>query len=206
MSYLSGFHIIPSLLPQDAQKTLLHRLFFRDLSNPNHKTNLNLHYKLPYHLLSNSTPSFFDILRTTLLEPLDPETHNPLPVEKMLNKKLRWMTLGGQYDWTQKEYPEKAPGEEVIFPSDIAELITRLVNHPSFLPMHSHTIAQGLHVPSNKTNTIIIPRSLTLSPVPKHNNPPSRNLKPLFTRRHAFPAPRHLRVFVCRTGQSFNRL
>jgi DNA alkylation damage repair protein AlkB len=38
----------------------------------------------------------------------------------MLNKKLRWITLGGQYDWTNKLYPAEAPPQ---FPPDIAELL-----------------------------------------------------------------------------------
>lgn len=74
--------------------------------------------------------SFFDIPRSTFLEPLDPETHKPLSVEKVLEKKLRWMTLGGQYDWTRKEYPEKEKGEEVMFPRDLAGLIMGLVRLP----------------------------------------------------------------------------
>lgn len=33
---------------------------------------------------------------------------------------MRWMTLGGQYDWTQKRYPDTAPPE---FPLDIKQLL-----------------------------------------------------------------------------------
>ncbi|KAL0638807.1 hypothetical protein Q9L58_002235 [Maublancomyces gigas] len=131
-SSVPGFCVIPSLLPPSTQKSLLHRLLFRDLSNPQHKTNLNLHYNLPYSLLSTSPEtlsSFFDIPQTTFLEPLDPECHKPLSVERMLEKKLRWMTLGGQYDWTRKEYPEKEKGEEVVFPQDVARLIMGLFSN-----------------------------------------------------------------------------
>jgi alkylated DNA repair dioxygenase AlkB len=38
----------------------------------------------------------------------------------MLTKKLRWVTLGGQYDWTAKEYPSGPPP---AFPADIANLL-----------------------------------------------------------------------------------
>jgi len=34
--------------------------------------------------------------------------------------KLRWMTLGGQYDWTKKRYPEETPPS---FPDDIYNLL-----------------------------------------------------------------------------------
>jgi alkylated DNA repair protein alkB family protein 1 len=33
---------------------------------------------------------------------------------------MRWMTLGGQYDWTQKRYPDTTPP---AFPSDIKMLL-----------------------------------------------------------------------------------
>jgi len=41
----------------------------------------------------------------------------------MLESKLRWVTLGGQYDWTKKVYPSEVPPE---FPSDIAALMRGL--------------------------------------------------------------------------------
>lgn len=33
---------------------------------------------------------------------------------------MRWVTLGGQYDWTRKKYPEASPPP---FPSDIGQLL-----------------------------------------------------------------------------------
>jgi alkylated DNA repair protein alkB family protein 1 len=55
-----------------------------------------------------------------LLEPKDPNVHKKLDMKQVFNKKLRWMTLGGQYDWTKKEYPAEPPPE---FPKDIANLV-----------------------------------------------------------------------------------
>lgn len=40
-----------------------------------------------------------------------------------MEKKARWVTLGGQYDWTKKVYPSEEPPK---FPEDIAELIRGL--------------------------------------------------------------------------------
>lgn len=40
-----------------------------------------------------------------------------------MEKKLRWVTLGGQYDWTNKVYPDEAPP---AFPEDIAKMINGL--------------------------------------------------------------------------------
>lgn len=55
-----------------------------------------------------------------LLEPKDLTVHKPLTVKQMLERKLRWITLGGQYDWTAKVYPtQKAPR----FPDDVRCLL-----------------------------------------------------------------------------------
>lgn len=40
-----------------------------------------------------------------------------------MNKSLRWITLGGQYDWTRKQYPDEEVPE---FPADINNLIGNL--------------------------------------------------------------------------------
>ncbi|KAI9672939.1 MAG: Acetamidase [Caeruleum heppii] len=47
----------------------------------------------------------------------------------MLEKKLRWMTLGGQYDWATKRYPSERPP---AFPRDIATLL--MVLFPQIRP------------------------------------------------------------------------
>lgn len=57
---------------------------------------------------------------TPVLYPKDPSTHQVIQARKVLDKQLRWMTLGGQYDWTNKEYPAETPPE---FPRDIAALL-----------------------------------------------------------------------------------
>lgn len=49
--------------------------------------------------------------------------HKPITIKSALEKKLRWVTLGGQYDWTNKVYPAEAPPE---FPPDIADLVGSL--------------------------------------------------------------------------------
>ena len=117
-----GLRILPGLLPPATQTQLLTSLLHRDLSNTStHSTNLHLHYHVP------PTPfSFFTLPTTTTLLPKDPTIHKPLPLSRALTKKLRWMTLGGQYDWTKKEYPERAPGEEPPFPADVAGLVSEL--------------------------------------------------------------------------------
>ncbi|EPS43757.1 hypothetical protein H072_2264 [Dactylellina haptotyla CBS 200.50] len=114
---LPGLRIVPSLLPISIQEVLLSRLLLRDLSNPDHQTNIHLHYNVPY---PDSPKSFFDLPKSTTYPPKDPDVHKALNVVEVLEKKLRWMTLGGQYDWTAKEYPHGPP---IQFPSDIRDLV-----------------------------------------------------------------------------------
>lgn len=115
--------MIPSLFPPTVQTELLSRLLHRDLPNPEHKTNLHLHYDVTYPeiLESRDTPqSFFADNPTRVLRPKDPKVHKPLNIQSVLEKKLRWVTLGGQYDWTAKVYPSEAPPP---FPQDVAKLL-----------------------------------------------------------------------------------
>lgn len=53
----------------------------------------------------------------------DPALHSPLSASKLISKKLRWITLGGQYDWTRKIYHQ---GPAPPFPEDIADLVQGL--------------------------------------------------------------------------------
>jgi alkylated DNA repair protein alkB homolog 1 len=119
--------IFPSLLAPTTQKTLLSQLLHRDLSDPNHKTNLHLHYNLDY---PDHQASFFSSDPSTVaFRPKDPSVHPHLTIKAALEKKLRWTTLGGQYDWTNKVYPNEEPPP---FPADIAELLRALF--PDMVP------------------------------------------------------------------------
>ncbi|KAF8857996.1 oxidoreductase [Acephala macrosclerotiorum] len=115
---LPGLFVLPSLLPPSTQKDLLSRLLHRDLSNPKHKMNLHLHYDVSYPC---DNPSFFSASPASItFHPKNANVHKPLSIKAGLEKKIRWITLGGQYDWTNKVYPEEEPPE---FPRDVAGLI-----------------------------------------------------------------------------------
>lgn len=140
MADVSGLHLIPCLLSQETQHDLLSRLMHGILADKKHKNNVQLHFQLPYHAthseknnrqlhqqtspdgLSSRDASFFNISpkSTNLLIPINPDVHKPITISQFLHRKLRWLTLGGQYDWTAKAYPlEESP----TFPQDIAALI-----------------------------------------------------------------------------------
>ncbi|KAH7119678.1 alkylated DNA repair protein AlkB [Dendryphion nanum] len=117
---MPGLHIIPSLLPPNIQQSLLSRLLHHNLASPNHLTNIHTHYNLAY---PPGEASFFSIdprVQTPVATPLDPTIHRPLSISQLLNRKLRWTTLGGQYDWTAKRYPDIPPP---AFPKDIKTLL-----------------------------------------------------------------------------------
>ncbi|KAL6887292.1 hypothetical protein HDV57DRAFT_514847 [Trichoderma longibrachiatum] len=127
---LPGLLIIPSLIPPSVQTHLLNTMIHRDLSNPTHQTNLHLHYNLPYPSPSSpsspsSTASFFSLPPSsdTKFTPKDPSIHNPLSINQVLTRRLHWVTLGGQYDWTNRVYPDAAPPQ---FPADLAGFLKAL--------------------------------------------------------------------------------
>lgn len=97
-------------------------MLHRDLSQSQHKTNLDLHYALDR---PEPGQSFFECDPDSAEHaiPRDSDVHKSLTVRQILNKKLRWMTLGGQYDWTQKIYAAEEPP---AFPEDIKALLAGL--------------------------------------------------------------------------------
>jgi len=117
--FYTGLLLFPSLVPAVVQTELLSRIVHRDLGNPKHQTNMHLHFNLPY---PEAPSSFFSYGpdSNTKFEPKDASIHKPLSVKQVLEKKLRWVTLGGQYDWTNRVYPTEAPPS---FPGDIARLL-----------------------------------------------------------------------------------
>ncbi|CAG8957694.1 hypothetical protein HYFRA_00000029 [Hymenoscyphus fraxineus] len=128
-----GLKLFPSLLPPECQVMMISRLLHRELSNPLHKTNIHHDYNIPYpppskrSSTANQPSSFFTLPQSSkpnTLTPLNPHLNQkPLNTVQFLQKKLRWLTLGSQYDWTTRSYPESSP---TPFPPDIAELVTTL--------------------------------------------------------------------------------
>ncbi|KPM44990.1 hypothetical protein AK830_g1511 [Neonectria ditissima] len=125
---LPGLLILPSLVPPAVQHRLLDRMVHRDLSNPEHQTNLHLHYELPYPEPQGGDgcgASFFslDPESPPCFTPKDPAVHKPLSVKQVMQKRLHWVTFGGQYDWTNRVYPEQKP---LRFPVDISNFLEAL--------------------------------------------------------------------------------
>ena len=128
-----GLQVIPGLLPPETQVLFTSCLMHRDLANPQHKINLQSDYHISYPPLPASDTqrldsSFFLRERAAAkdaLIPKAPEKHKPLNTEQALHTKLRWLTLGEQYDWPTRSYAKHA----TPFPSDLATLVTGLFPH-----------------------------------------------------------------------------
>ena len=103
------------------------------LANSRHKTNIHVHYEIPYEAIYpdslrksiSGEASFFNLppTSTTQFHPLKSDIRDPITVSQFLRKKLRWITLGGQYDWNEKVYHDLDPPP---FPQDIADLMHSL--------------------------------------------------------------------------------
>ena len=129
-----GLQVIPGLLPPETQVLFTSRLMHRDLVDPGHKINLQADYNIPYP--PGPTPgtprfasSFFLRDRAAAddcLVPKASDNHNkPLNNEQFLYTKLRWLTLGEQYDWPTRSYSRHA----TPFPEDLSMLVTGLFPH-----------------------------------------------------------------------------
>jgi DNA alkylation damage repair protein AlkB len=119
---------------------MLNRLLHRDLSNPLHTTNLHLHHSVTYGTHESTCyvngdnagecadskmnrASFFAMDPSAKFAAKDPAAHRDITMKEVLYQKLRWITLGGQYDWTAKRYPREKPPP---FPADIRHLLRQL--------------------------------------------------------------------------------
>lgn len=86
---------------------------------------MHTHYEVPYPPPApgtNGPGSFFDASAKDLVYK-PKQSHAAINTERLLDKKLRWITLGGQYDWTAKEYPAGPPPP---FPNDIKTLLEKI--------------------------------------------------------------------------------
>ncbi|KAL1640827.1 hypothetical protein SLS58_006650 [Diplodia intermedia] len=145
---IPGLQIVPGILPMETQIFFTSQLLHRDLADPKHKINLEADYHIPYPPPSKPqglpSRSFFSYPQSTpsqLLHPKAPTTPTtadppppppkpPLNMAQFLASKLRWLTLGEQYDWPTRSYGvTRTP-----FPADLAALVAALFPRHSIRP------------------------------------------------------------------------
>ena len=88
----------------------------------------------------NQDSYFAESAKDLTFEPKDDAVHKPITIQQYLNKKLRWITLGGQYDWTRKVYPDGPPP---AFPSDMKHLVEEV------FPMKAEAAIVNLYSPGD---------------------------------------------------------
>ncbi|RDW34986.1 hypothetical protein B0I72DRAFT_133650 [Yarrowia lipolytica] len=117
---LPGLLIYPNLMPPAVQSRLVTETIEQYLPPKEHLNNLDLFYDIPrpFNLFNNENPH---------AEIPHREGGKPTSRDKIKNKQLRWVTLGGQYNWTTKAYPSFIPGTEGFpyFPKNLYELLSR---------------------------------------------------------------------------------
>lgn len=114
---LPGLRVIPSFLPPAVQQALVRDIVNEYIPAKEHLSNLDLHYTVPrpLHLFDDAQPAI----------PHKTPNKKPLDIQSLRNKKLRWITLGGQYNWTDKVYPSFTPNSHGFppFPKPLADLL-----------------------------------------------------------------------------------
>lgn len=117
---LPGLKIFPSAFAPEVQNALVDDVVKEFLGPKTHLTNLDAHYHVPRPL---------DLFGDDSQVLPHKEAGRPgLTLCEAREKKLRWVTLGGQYDWTAKVYPtfEKNTEEFPMFPKRLGALLGTL--------------------------------------------------------------------------------
>lgn len=120
-----GLHVIPGALDLKQQLRWIHKTLCEYMRPPNSCT-LDAHYEIPPEGLWTLWKRNIPLTLRRKLHPDDSEATQSLPLETtcgrqdlaLLIRKMRWTTLGYQYDWSTKEYNFDNP--PAIFPADLA--------------------------------------------------------------------------------------
>ncbi|KAJ8100345.1 hypothetical protein POJ06DRAFT_102179 [Lipomyces tetrasporus] len=118
---MPGLRIYPGILTPDVQRQLIVNVIEEYLPPETHLTNLHPSYALPQPF------QLFGLPPDTTIAPSEKPTAaaTSTTIGNLQDNKLRWVTLGGQYNWTTKKYPTFEPHTRE-FPDFPASLTTLL--------------------------------------------------------------------------------
>lgn len=124
---------MPGLLPPEIQVIFTSQILHRELADERHKNNLMPDYNIPFPDLRSDgsglellgrPKSFFTYPQNGTavanLVPKTPGSSKALNMAQFLTSKLRWLTIGDQYDWPTRSYTRDGPSP---FPSDLSRLV-----------------------------------------------------------------------------------
>jgi alkylated DNA repair protein alkB family protein 1 len=141
-----GLQILSGLLPSEIQVLFTSQILHRELADERHKNNIMMDYNIPYpglrqrpiadiedekhYQLQDDFKSFFTYPQNANtgadLIPKTPDSSKALNMAQFLTSKLRWLTIGDQYDWPTRSYTRNGPSP---FPPDLAKLVQGLFPH-----------------------------------------------------------------------------
>ena len=129
---VEGFIYVPEALTAAEQVHFMQQSFMSYAKHPN-ATNLDAHYETP-------TEGFFPYFKAqadvSLMKKSDKNisVFKAEEVENKLIRKIRWITLGYQYNWTTKEYNFDEIDASTVFPTDLAQWTRQAVEALGFGP------------------------------------------------------------------------
>ncbi|KAK9471875.1 uncharacterized protein V1510DRAFT_418644 [Dipodascopsis tothii] len=123
-----GLRLYSGLVPAAVQQQLVLNVVEEYLPPPQHRTNVHPLYDLPapFHLFGSSETT--EIVPNPSPPPGFVPPARPASLGSFQDRRLRWVTLGGQYDWTAKVYPsfDRASPAFPAFPPNLAALLAAL--------------------------------------------------------------------------------
>ena len=129
---VEGFMYVPEALTSEEQLHFMYQSFTSYAKHPN-ATNLDAHYETPaegfFHFFESQTD-------LQMKKKVDGQhaTFKASEIEDKIIRKIRWITLGYQYNWTTKEYNFDDVDASTIFPSDLADWTRMAVEKLGFGP------------------------------------------------------------------------
>lgn len=117
---IPGLVILPHILSPDTQRRLVMQIMQEYARSPN-KCNLDAHYTLPEQGLWNMLESDASLGTTTTFSD---DQNASISIKDML-KRMRWTTVGYQYDWSTKTYPSE---QSTHLPPDLVDMTRAIVS------------------------------------------------------------------------------
>ncbi|ORZ35214.1 hypothetical protein BCR44DRAFT_116524 [Catenaria anguillulae PL171] len=123
---IPGLILLPAALPRSIQTHLTHQSIATYTRPPN-KSNMTAHWSIPPSGLwaNRHMPDPIPLHAEPVDPSITPSAHlSPEPARTLMDR-LRWCTLGFQYNWTTKKY---YADEFYTFPSDLAAVTHAIVH------------------------------------------------------------------------------
>lgn len=127
---VEGFLYVPKALTSQEQTHFVHQSFTSYARKPN-ATNLDAHYETPEQGFFTAFSEKQDVCMRKKADGSEISVQAE-DLESKFIRKIRWITLGYQYNWTTKEYNFDEVDAATIFPQDLAQWTKQAVKQLGF--------------------------------------------------------------------------